>query len=146
MVSDHTAYPLNANNNPDTCQPDVCLLQSRGADPTILSENFEPYLSPGKKSPVEVATEDEDVRDQLRALEKLYAGIPKSKEPHPDIGCWQTLYDYGQEVKSWAKDYRHPYPGYHLQACQVCKLSILQVCKHSNCFLAYLHCSCCCCT
>ena len=87
-------------------------LQSRGADPTILSEDFEPYLNPGKKSPVEVAIDDEDVRGQLRALEKLYADTPKCQEPHPDIGCWQTLYDYGPDVvKFWAKDYKHPYPG-----------------------------------
>ncbi|DBB12917.1 TPA: hypothetical protein ACH3X3_005670 [Trebouxia sp. C0006] len=86
-------------------------LLSRGADPAILSEDYEPYLNPGKKSPVEVAIDDEDVRDQLRALEKLYAHTPKCQEPHPDIGCWQTLYDYGPDaVKSWAKDYKHPYP------------------------------------
>lgn len=88
------------------------MLQSRGADPTILSENFEPYLSPGRKAPVEVATEDEEVCSKLMALEKLYTDTPKSREPHPDIGCWQTLYDYGPEtVKSWTKDYKHPYPG-----------------------------------
>ncbi|DBA92937.1 hypothetical protein WJX79_007987 [Trebouxia sp. C0005] len=86
-------------------------LLSRGADPNILSEDYEPYLNPGKKSPVEVAIDDEDVRNQLRALEKLYAHTPKCQEPHPDIGCWQTLYDYGPDaVKSWAKDYKHPYP------------------------------------
>jgi len=61
---------------------------------------------------VEVAIDDEDVRDQLRALNKLYAQTPKCREPHPDIGCWQTLYDYGLDaVKAWAKDYKHPYPG-----------------------------------
>lgn len=88
------------------------ILQSRGADPTILSENFEPYLSPGRKAPVEVAIEDEQVRSKLRALETLYRDTAKSREPHSDIGCWQALYDYGPEtVKSWAKDYKHPYPG-----------------------------------
>lgn len=34
------------------------------------------------------------------------------REPHPDISCWWTLYDYGLDtVKTWAKDYKHPYPG-----------------------------------
>ena len=90
----------------------VSTMQSRGADPSILSDNFEPYLSPGRKAPVEVATDDEEVRHQLRALEKLYAQTPKCREPHPDIGCWQTLYDYGLDaVKSWATGYKHPYPG-----------------------------------
>lgn len=115
----------------------VHVLQSRGADPTILSENFEPYLSPGRKAPVEVAIEDEEVRSKLRALENLYMDTPKSTEPHPDIGCWQTLYDYGPEaVKSWAKDYKHPYPGsynsHHLCASQTqctsafCKLQSIK--------------------
>ena len=34
------------------------------------------------------------------------------REPHRDIGCWWTLYDYGLDrVKLWARDYTHPYPG-----------------------------------
>jgi hypothetical protein len=38
--------------------------------------------------------------------------VKKVQEPHPDIGCWWTLYDYGLEkVKTWPKDYVHPYPG-----------------------------------
>ena len=36
------------------------------------------------------------------------------REPHPDIGCWWALYDYGQEaIGSWAKDHVHAYPGAH---------------------------------
>ena len=39
--------------------------------------------------------------------------VPKVRQPHPDIGCWWTLYDYGlDKVKTWDKDYEHPYPGY----------------------------------
>lgn len=38
--------------------------------------------------------------------------VPKARVPHPDIGCWWTLYDYGPErVKAWEPDYKHPYPG-----------------------------------
>lgn len=38
--------------------------------------------------------------------------VKKVREPHPGIGCWWTLYDYGLEkVKTWPKDYVHPYPG-----------------------------------
>ncbi len=86
--------------------------QSRGADPEVLTEDFDPYLNPGKKLPVEVAIEDEDVRDQLHALDKKYAGTPKKRVPHTDIGCWWTLYDYGQEeVAKWPVDYVHSYPG-----------------------------------
>lgn len=41
--------------------------------------------------------------------------MKKVREPHPFIGCWWTLYDYGLDtVKTWEKDYVHPYPGPHL--------------------------------
>lgn len=33
------------------------------------------------------------------------------RQPHPDIGDWWAVYDYGLDtVKGWALDYRHPYP------------------------------------
>lgn len=38
--------------------------------------------------------------------------MEKVREPHPNIGCWWTLYDYGLEaVKAWPADYKHPFPG-----------------------------------
>ncbi|KAK2076516.1 hypothetical protein QBZ16_001042 [Prototheca wickerhamii] len=87
-------------------------LLSRGADPSILSEDFDPYLSPGAKLPVEVATEEGEIRSKLLALEKKYASVAKAPLPHPDIGCWWTIYDYGLDrVKTWAPEYKHPYPG-----------------------------------
>lgn len=59
-----------------------------------------------------VASEDPDIRARLVELDQLYAEVPKKREPHPDIGCWWTLYDYGADVvQTWAKDYKHPYPG-----------------------------------
>lgn len=86
--------------------------QSQGADPTILSEDFDPYLDPGRKLPVDMAIEDDEIRNKLKALEEKYAKTPKVREPHPDIGCWWTLYDYSLDrVKTWDKDYKHPYPG-----------------------------------
>ena len=95
-------------------QATVCylhLLQSRGADPSILSEDYDPYLNPGRKHPVEVAIEDESVRAKLLALESKYSSIPKVREPHRHIGCWWTLYDYGLDVvKTWDIDYCHSYP------------------------------------
>ena len=34
------------------------------------------------------------------------------REPHADIGCWWTLYDYGLDVvKTWPTDYVQIYPG-----------------------------------
>ncbi|KDD73370.1 hypothetical protein H632_c2247p0, partial [Helicosporidium sp. ATCC 50920] len=87
-------------------------LLSRGADPSIESEDFDPYLSPGRKVPLEVAPEEPaSVRQALAALEAKYRPVPKARRPHPDVGCWWTLYDYGPErVRSWAPDYVHPYP------------------------------------
>ncbi len=43
--------------------------QSRGADPTIKTEDYDPYLDPGRKLPIEVALEDEDFRSRLSALQ-----------------------------------------------------------------------------
>ena len=52
------------------------------------------------------------MRSKILALEEKYKDTPKKREPHPDIGEWWTIYDYGLDtVKSWAKDYKHPYPG-----------------------------------
>ena len=61
-----------------------------------------------------MALEDDGgaTRAKLLELEKRYAGVPKKGLPHPDLGCWWTVYDYGLErVKGWAPDYKHPYPG-----------------------------------
>lgn len=86
-------------------------LLSEGADPTIRTEDYDPYLNPGKKIPLEVSLDDDEVRAKIVALEKKYAGVEKRPECHPDLGCWWTLYDYGLDaVKGWPKDYRHPYP------------------------------------
>lgn len=86
-------------------------LLSRGADPSIQADDWDPYLNPGRKTPVEVAPEDENIRNKIYALEKKYAGLPKEKEPHPDIGDWWALYDYGLDaIKTWDKNYKHPYP------------------------------------
>lgn len=86
-------------------------LLSRGADPSILSEDYDPYLNPGKKMPIDVSVDDEDVRSRLRQLEQKYKSTPKVREPHPDIGDWWALYDYGLDaIKEWDKNYQHPYP------------------------------------
>lgn len=86
-------------------------LLSRGADPSILSEDYDPYLNPGKKLPVDVAIDDDDVRSRLVGLEQKYRSVQKSAEPHPDIGDWWALYDYGLDtIKTWSKEYAHPYP------------------------------------
>ena len=40
-------------------------------------------------------------------------GVPlQVREPHPDVGDWWSVYDYGLDtIRGWAKDYKHPYPG-----------------------------------
>eukprot|EP01025_Chloroclados_australasicus_P047430 TRINITY_DN5308_c1_g1_i2.p2 TRINITY_DN5308_c1_g1~~TRINITY_DN5308_c1_g1_i2.p2 ORF type:complete len:531 (+),score=73.37 TRINITY_DN5308_c1_g1_i2:121-1713(+) len=84
-------------------------LLSRGADPCIRTEDYDPYLDPGCKLPVEVATPE--IREKLIKLEEEYAKVPKKGQPHEDIGCWWTLYDYGLDaVKQWNVDYKPVYP------------------------------------
>jgi len=86
-------------------------LLSRGADPSIQSEDYDPYLNPGKKLPIEVAVDDETVRGKIKALEKKYKSTEKAAEPHEDIGDWWALYDYGLDsIKQWKKGYTHEYP------------------------------------
>ncbi len=65
-------------------------MQSRGADPSIRTDNFDPYLNPGKHLPVAVATDDDAVRAKLLALEEKYAGVPKVRMWVPGwwwLGC-----------------------------------------------------------
>ena len=86
-------------------------LLSRGADPAIKSEDYDPYLNPGRKLPVDVAVDEGDTRAKLVALEKKYAGTAKEPEPHTDVGDWWALYDYGLDVVSkWPKTHKPEYP------------------------------------
>eukprot|EP00798_Chlamydomonas_sp_ICE-L_P030960 gene30960-17151_t len=39
-----------------------------------------------------------------------YSGTAKARRPHPDIGDWWTLYDYGSAVASWDFTYKQVYP------------------------------------
>ena len=87
-------------------------LLSRGADPSVRTEDYDKYLNPGPKLPIELAVEDDAVRAKLVALEKRYKGTKKVRVPHPHVGDWWTVYDYGLEGgEGWAADYVHPYPG-----------------------------------
>lgn len=86
-------------------------LLSRGADPSLKTEEYDPYLNPGRKTPIEVATEDDNVRETLKKLEKKYASVKKVREPHAMIGDWWTLYDYGlDEVREWKVDFKPSFP------------------------------------
>lgn len=50
----------------------------------------------------------------LLTMSDRYEGTAKKREPHPDVGCWWTLYDYGPEtVQGWERNHVHPYPGAH---------------------------------
>merc|ERR1719515_35247 len=60
-------------------------LLSRGADPTVLTEDYDPYLNPGRKLPIDVAVDKPEVRAKLAELEKRYARTAKAKTPHEDI-------------------------------------------------------------
>ena len=69
-----------------------------------------------------MSIDDDAIRGKLLALERRYAHVPKKQVPHPDVGCWWSLYDYGLErVKAWAPDYKHPYPGARARVCVQCR-------------------------
>ena len=57
------------------CTSQLLSLQSRGADPGIRTENYDPYLSPGLKLPMDVALEDSEIRRKLKDLDKKYAKV-----------------------------------------------------------------------
>ena len=78
-------------------------LLSEGADPSLRTDDFDPYLDPGTKLPVDVAIKDDATRDAIRALEEKYASVPKKPEPHADIGDWWALYDHGPETARMAQ-------------------------------------------
>lgn len=59
------------------------LLQSHGADPAILSEDFDPYLDPGRKSPRQVASKEPAVQEALAALDMRYADVAK-------VSCYEA--------------------------------------------------------
>lgn len=55
--------------------------QSRGADPSIKTEDYDPYLDPGRKLPIEVAIEDESIRSQLSTLQVMQFCPTSSNTP-----------------------------------------------------------------
>ncbi len=55
---------------------DRTLSQSRGADPSIRTLDYDPYLDPGCKLPMDVASDD-SVRAVLMELERKYENVPK---------------------------------------------------------------------
>ena len=57
--------------------------QTRGADPSIRTENYDPYLSPGLKLAIEVALDDDELRGKLKALDKKYAKASAPDMPAP---------------------------------------------------------------
>ena len=73
-------------------------LLSEGADPTITTNDYDPYLDPGLKTPIEVAIQDDTVRDRLQFLIDKYTDVPKKPRCHPDL------------VQNWAHDYKPDYP------------------------------------
>ena len=86
-------------------------LLSEGADPSIESEDYDPYLDPGRKTPVALTKKDPEVHDTLVELVEKYAHVEKRPEPHVCLGDWWTLYDYGfDEVRTWPKDFVKEFP------------------------------------
>lgn len=76
-----------------------------------MSEDYEPYLAPGRKRAVDLQ-KDEAARATLLELEARYEDVPKAPVPHPSIGDWWTLYDVGlAAVLGWEADKHVEFPG-----------------------------------
>ena len=114
-------------------------LLSEGADPAIVTEDYDPYLNPGRKTPIEVAIKDGPTRDALRFLEEKYANVPKKPKPHADIGDWWALYDYGPEaVYGWPSDHEPDYPERRRNAKDAAELpSVRSMCDKASEILGY---------
>jgi len=86
-------------------------LLSEGADPEIKCEDYDPYLNPGRKTPLELVAKDPEVYDKLEELVEKYAHVEKRAEPHPCLSDWWALYDYGLDVvRTWPKDFVKVFP------------------------------------
>ena len=86
-------------------------LLSEGADPSIKTNDFDPYLNPGPKTPCELVAQDVEVYEKLCELVEKYAHVPKKPQPNGSIGDWWALYDYGLDtVKTWPYDFRKEFP------------------------------------
>jgi hypothetical protein len=72
----HGTHPPPSRTPPASAQIYEYLL-SRGADPSVLSEDYDPYLSPGAKLPLDMAVEEGPTRQLLRDLETKYQGVKK---------------------------------------------------------------------
>ncbi len=70
-------YYMSINSSNLTLNAVVIPTQSRGADPSTRTEDYDPYLNPGHHLPIDIACEDEAVRTKLLALDKKYAATPK---------------------------------------------------------------------
>jgi [acyl-carrier-protein] S-malonyltransferase len=86
-------------------------LLSEGADPSIQSEDYDPYLNPGPKTPLQLVENDPEVHARLVELVEQYAHVEKKPQPNPALSDWWALYDYGyDEVRTWPKDFVKEYP------------------------------------
>jgi hypothetical protein len=61
---------------PVLCKRPLLRRQSRGADPGVRTEDYDPYLDPGCKLAIDVAIEDECIRTQLLDLQVPLPGGP----------------------------------------------------------------------
>lgn len=67
------------------------MAQSRGADPSIRTEDYDPYLNPGNHLPIDIACEDETVRAKLLALDEKYAATGKVRASGDHLDLFQIF-------------------------------------------------------
>eukprot|EP00898_Chlorokybus_atmophyticus_P005012 jgi/Chlat1/5511/Chrsp360S05337 len=90
-------------------------LLSQGADPTLKTKDYDPYIHPGENLPFQLQW-NPSIQSSLKSLDAKHSSTPKVRDPHEDIGDWWALHDYGLDtIKKWDKEYKHPYPEIELR-------------------------------
>jgi [acyl-carrier-protein] S-malonyltransferase len=109
--------PADAASRPPSHRP--LQKKSRGADPSIASDDYDPYLDPGPKLPRDLAADDA-TRAKIDALERRYCAAggkgaaattttTVAPRPHRHLGDFWALYDHGPDaVLSWPADGDRP--------------------------------------
>ncbi len=88
--------PTQSNTSFEWAWPETCLpAQSRGADPSIKTEDYDPYLNPGCKTPLE-ASKDCVTLGPLHpwspSIPAIVQAIPNHAHlPRPKATAWTRM-------------------------------------------------------
>ena len=104
--SPHTAPPTSRSTTATSRSTST----SPRADPSLRTDDFDPYLDPGTKLPVDVAIKDDATRDAIRPLRRSARASWKKPEPHADIGDWWAPRSRSGDGGRMAQRHKPEYP------------------------------------